>query len=150
MKERHIKLLSIFLILGGVLMHYQNCSQNSKSLDAQQNSENLNSDPTMRIINPVETGGIQFLESKTQLASTDQSFIAYGLCSAEQQGALLSWKLFDANENLISKGKSLCDKGAFEVVYQEAGSLPCDSALKLSAYFGSSVSADLSVSKSCP
>lgn len=141
MKERHWKITIIFAALAGLLLQYQNCGSNA----GQQNS-----DPEMGVINPIETGSIQFLQSKTEIDDSTTQLVAHGVCSAEQDGALLSWRLADPNsQQTISSGKSLCDRGTFEIIYEETTSLDCNSTNKLTAYLGSQEKTDLIVEKKC-
>ncbi len=149
MRERHLKLFVIFIALSGLLLHYQNCGSSSTQMADATQDPLQNSDPQMGIINPIETGTIQFLQSKTEINDATQQIIAYGVCSSEQQGALLSWTLVDTAAQAISQGRSLCDRGTFEVVYNEAASLDCNSTLKLTAYFGAKEKTDLLVEKVC-
>lgn len=149
MRERHLKLFVIFIALSGLLLHYQNCGSKSASMADGSPDPFESSDPQMGIINPIETGTIQFLQTKTEINDATQQIVAYGVCSSEQQGALLSWTLVDTSAQAISRGRSLCDRGTFEVVYDNAVSLDCNSTLKLTAYFGSKEKTDLLVEKVC-
>lgn len=149
MKECHFKLMSIFTLLAAVLFHYQNCGSKSANLsEGSTITQNLNSDPEVGVINPINTGSIQFLQSKTQVANSDVTLVAYGSCSQDQQGALLSWKIFDSTNSILAIGKSLCNQGTFEVIYQEIETLNCGN-LKLSAYFGSQAQTDMLIEKAC-
>lgn len=140
MKERHWKIIVIFVALTGLLLHYQNCGSKAGQ----------SSDPEMGVINPIETGSIQFLQSKTEIDNSTTQLVAHGVCSLEQDGALLSWRLADPNsQETISSGKSLCDRGAFEIIYAETSNLDCNSVNKLTAYLGSQEKTDLIVEKKC-
>ncbi len=150
MQERHLKIVIIFVALSGLLFHYQNCG----STGAQQNTDtDLNAgpiaSPELGIINPVNTGSIQFLQSKAEIDDRSTQIVAYGVCAQEQEGALLSWRLSGEDASIISSGKSLCDRGTFEVVYNEASSLECDSTIQLTAFLGSQEKTELSVEKRC-
>lgn len=150
MQERHLKISVIFIALLGLLLHYQNCGSTAaqQNVDSDQSPGSI-SDPELGIINPVNTGSIQFLQSKAEIDDRSTQIVAYGVCSQEQEGALLSWKLSGNDAQIISNGKSLCDRGTFEVVYNEASSLDCDSTLKLTAFLGSQEKTELSVEKIC-
>lgn len=147
MRERHFKTAMIFGCLSFVLLQYQNCGSQSQ----QENSKptTVVQDPDMGVINPVNTGSIQFLQSKTEIDEETQNIAAYGVCSSEQQGALLSWKLVDENALIVSKGRSTCDRGAFEIVSSDVAALDCGSLSKLTAYLGSSEKTELIVEKKC-
>lgn len=139
MKERTYKIGLIFIALAGVLLNFQNCG----SSPSQQ------ADSDMKIINPVQTGSIQFLQTKTEIDNSATQLVAYGVCSAEQDGAILSWRMADEQSQQISSGRSLCDRGAFEVVYEEASQLECNSTIRLTAFLGSQEKTELLVEKKC-
>jgi hypothetical protein len=139
MNERYCKMAIIFIVLAGVLFNFQNCG----SQPTEQ------SDSEMKIINPVETGSIQFLESKTEIDNSATQLIAYGVCSTEQDGAILSWRLADEQSQQISSGRSLCDRGAFEVIFDEASAIECNSTMRLTASLGSQEKTELIVEKKC-
>ncbi len=139
MKERYCKIGIIFIALAGVLFNFQNCG----SSPAQQTSGE------MKIINPVETGSIQFLQSKTEIDNSATQLIAYGVCASEQDGAVLSWRMADAQSQQISSGRSLCDRGAFEVIFEQASMIECNSTIRLTAYLGSQEKTELLVEKKC-
>jgi len=149
MNERKFKILVIFAVLAGVLLNYQNCASQKNSLTPADLADSEQSDGQMDIINPISTGGIQFVQNKAQVSSVDTDLKALGLCSAEQHGAQLSWKVLDEEENILAQGKSLCDRGSFEVVLDGVETLPCDAQLKLKAAFGAKAKTELSISKEC-
>lgn len=149
MQERHFKLLVIFTMLSGVLLQYQNCGS-PKNADASVQIENL--DPNARdrsVINDVSVGGIQFLQNKTAVQAADSEFRAYGTCAADQQGAMLSWKVVNQDEQVLANGKSLCNEGLFEVHVVNASDLSCEDDLVLKAAFGAKAKAESVVDKSC-
>ena len=139
MKERTYKIGLIFLALAGVLLNFQNCGSNPSQ----------KADSEMKIINPVQTGSIQFLQTKTQIDNSATQLVAYGVCSVEQDGAILSWRMADAQSKPISSGRSFCDRGAFEVIYEEASLLECNSTIRLTAFLGSQEKTELLVEKKC-
>ena len=139
MNERYSKLAVIFITLSGVLFNFQNCG----SQPAEQSGSE------MKIINPVETGSIQFLQTKTEIDNSATQLIAYGVCSAEQDGAILSWKLANEHAEQISSGRSLCDRGTFEVIFDEASAIECNSTIRLTAFLGSQEKTELIVEKKC-
>ncbi len=145
MRERHFKIAMIFGCLSLVLLQYQNCGSQAP----QDSSSTIVQDPDLGVINQVNTGSIQFLQTKTEIDASAQDIVAYGVCSVEQQGALLSWKLVDENEQVVSKGRSTCDRGTFEIISSDISSLDCGSLSKLTAYLGSSEKTELIVEKKC-
>jgi hypothetical protein len=139
MQERQLKIGIVLIALSGILIHFQNCG----SSPGQQAGSD------MKIINPVETGSIQFLQSKTEISNATTQLVALGVCSAEQDGAVLSWRLADEQFQQISSGQSLCDRGAFEVIYEEASMLECNATIRLTAFLGSQEKTELLVEKKC-
>ena len=127
MKTHQYKILIIFAILSGILIQYQNCgskgSLDSSATTAPVISGDDSSGGEMHAINPISTGGIQFLQAKTTIGTSDQNISAYGTCSVDQQGAILSWQLFDDGGHLLFSGKAPCDKGVFQVAFDGAEDL---------------------------
>lgn len=145
MKERQWKLFSIFAGLSLLLFQYQNCGKTS--IHGQADATN---DSQVGIINPINTGSIQFLEKKTQISEQETQIVAYGICAEAQEGALLSWKLLNQDgDQILSSGKSLCDRGAFEVISNEVVQANCGSTLRLTAFLGSQEKTELLVEKKC-
>lgn len=147
MNERRLKILIIFTVLCGVLFNYQNCG--SKNATSSAEPIQLVDDGEMDIIDPMSTGGIQFVQSKAEVTTADTELAASGICSAEQNGSLLSWKVFNSNLEIVAQGKSLCDKGTFEIVFEGVESLACDTELSLQAFFGAKAKTQLLISKNC-
>jgi hypothetical protein len=145
MRERYMKIISIFVLLTVVLFQYQNCGSQNQKLAG----DSYSNDPEMGVINPINIGSIQFLQSKTEIDDSVKELTAYGVCSQDQQGALLSWKLIDEETNILSTGKSLCNQGTFEIVSSIASSIVCGSSSKLTAYLGSQEKTELLVEKVC-
>lgn len=139
MKERNFKISLIFIMLTGILFNFQNCGSSP--------TQQVSSD--MKIINPVETGSIQFLQSKTEIDNSATQLVAYGICASEQDGAILSWRVADEQSQQISSGRSLCDRGAFEVVFEQASMIECNSTIRLTAFLGSQEKTELLVEKKC-
>ena len=142
MRERHFKIAIIFSCLSLVLLQYQNCG-------SQAPQDSVAQDPDLGVINPINTGSIQFLQTKTEIDDSIQNIVAYGVCSAEQQGALLSWKLVDENEVVVSSGRSTCERATFEIISSDISSLDCGSLSKLTAYLGAHEKTELVVEKKC-
>jgi hypothetical protein len=145
MKARQYKLLGIFLVLGAVLLNYQNCGSKGASSASVETADG----GEMGIINPVIAGGINFTQSKAVVSASDTELAVDGLCSKEQSGALIGWQLRDDNANIVSAGRSLCDKGAFEVVFAGVQSLACGASMTLVATFGSKAKSEIAIEKNC-
>lgn len=149
MKERNFKLVLIFAALSGVLLNYQNCGSQKNALDGSGDVASIREDGEMDIIDPMNIGGIQFVQTKATLTSQDTALTALGTCSDEQDGAILSWKVFDADGTQLLQGKSPCDHGTFQVVLDGVEELECGVELSLKAVLGSKAKTELSIAKNC-
>jgi len=147
MKARHLRVLGIFLLLSGVLINYQNCGQSHGSSGAAAKAADGGSG-SVDIIDQNITGGLSFVDSKVTLHSSDQNLKASGLCSADQDGALIAWKVYDGDE-VVAEGKALCDQSVFNVEISDAGDVACGANLELKAALGAKASAELAISKVC-
>ncbi len=150
MKERHIRILTIFVIAAGLVFNFQNCGSNSQNLDGAAKAVTTGDDGEMDIIDPNITGSIRFAQSKVEVGAADTELRAAGVCSSEQNGALLNWKVLDSTEQVVASGKALCDGGLFEVVIAGAEELICGSELSLEAALGSKARSQLLINKKCP
>lgn len=144
MQERPLKILSIFLSLSIVLLNYQNCGSKTSATGTAAAVSDENS-----IINPVVTGGISFVQTKATVSASDTELAIDGLCSKDQSGGLIGWQALDSSQNIIASGRSLCDRGAFEVLFAGVDNLACGSNLKLKAFFGSKSKTELTIEKKC-
>jgi hypothetical protein len=150
MKKYQYRVIGIFISLTLILLQYQNCaSSKGSSLDATDEAAIVDGSDDRHVINEVNTGGIQFLQSKTILTASDQNLSAYGSCAVEQQDGKLSWQLLDDQGNLLFKGSALCDKGIFEVRFEGVDDLACDANLTLKAYFGAQAKTETLINKKC-
>lgn len=145
MQERQLKVLGIFLTLSLVLLNYQNCG--SSKGGGGETATAVDGDNS--IINPVVTGGISFVQTKATVSASDTELAIDGLCSQEQAGALIGWQAFDDLGDVVASGKSLCDKGAFEVLFAGVENLACGSNLTLKAAFGAKSKTELIIEKKC-
>ena len=149
MKERHIRILTIFVVAAGLVFNFQNCGSNSQNLDGAAKAVTTEDDGDMDIIDPNITGSIRFAQTKVQMSAADTELRASGVCSAEQTGALLNWKVYDEGDQVIASGKALCDAGLFEVVIAGAQDLICGAELRLEASLGSKARSQLLINKNC-
>jgi hypothetical protein len=153
MKRYQYKVFAVFAVTCLLLLQYQNCGS-SKNLNPVAEDQSLSApedsaDGDMHVINEVNTGGIQFVQSKTVVSSSDSDFSAFGTCSLEHQGALLSWQLLDESGSSLFKGKSKCENGVFRVDFQGVDSLACGTNLILKAAFGAQAETQTLISKNC-
>ena len=147
MNRYPIKNYALFIIMSLVLLNYQNCGSAKNMGDPQSD---FNADGSeMGIINPVSTGGISFVQTKAVVSASDTELAINGLCSQEQSGGLIGWKALDENDNLMAEGNSLCDRGAFEVLFAGVDSLSCGSKITLKAAFGAKSKSELLIEKNC-
>jgi hypothetical protein len=148
MKARHIKIVAIFAAVSGLLLGFQNCGSSKNALDSTAEAVKVD-DGRMDIIDPMPSGDLRFAESKVSLNADDTDLRASGICSPEQEGSLLSWKVLDEQGELQATGKAECSAGIFEVVVAGAQDLACGSQLSLKAFFGSKSQASVAISKDC-
>ncbi|MBY0314465.1 MAG: hypothetical protein K2Q26_03030 [Bdellovibrionales bacterium] len=146
MKRRQYKVLGIFAILSVLILNYQNCGAKGAG---GASTEASSDGGTMGVINPVNTGGIQFTESKATVSSLDEELNIVGLCSVEQSGAFIKWSLQDNDGNELFEGRSLCDRGSFEVAFENVKQLACNSKLQLKAVFGAKAKTQIEIQKNC-
>lgn len=144
MKRSHVKSFAIFIALSLVLINYQNCSSAANSDDALMFASS-----TEGTIDEVNTGEIDFIQEKVSVNESDENLTLYGICSSQQNGAMISWKLFDKQGNEMERGQALCDTGAFEVSFEGVDQLACDSKLSLKAFFGAKANSQMSIEKNC-
>lgn len=145
MQERQLKILGIFLSLSLVLLNYQNCGSKGGAANADATAAGAD----VGIINPVNTGGISFVQEKATVSSSDTELAINGLCSKEQSGGQIGWKAVDESDVVVASGKSLCDRGAFEVLFVGVENLSCGAKLNLIAAFGSKSRSELVIEKKC-
>lgn len=143
MQERQLKILSVFIGLSFLLLNYQNCGSSKSANPAAESSGE------MGIINPVVVGGISFIQTKATVSAADTELAIDGLCSKEQSGGLIGWQALDESANVVASGNSLCEKGAFEVLFAGVENLACGSKLTLKATFGSKSKSELEIEKNC-
>ncbi|MCC6138815.1 MAG: hypothetical protein IT287_09290 [Bdellovibrionaceae bacterium] len=143
MQERQLKILGIFVSLSLVLLNYQNCGS-SKGADGAPAAG-----ADMGIINPVVAGGISFVQTKATVNAADTELAIDGLCSKEQSGGMIGWQALDEEQTVVASGKSLCEKGGFEVLFAGVENLACGSKLTLKAAFGSKSKSELEIEKNC-
>lgn len=148
MKNYHLRVLTIFIVLSGILVQYQNCGSKGGVTDAVV-SEEIPQDDRRDVINEVNTGDIQFIQAKTTVNGSDSNLAVFGTCSLEHNKALLSWELLDVNGERLFSGQSMCSAGVFKVEFEGVDSLACGSSLALKAYFGAQAQTQTVINKKC-
>lgn len=150
MKQRFKNSAIVLLALSLLVLQFQNCAQSSSDEYEPQDEKTIGEgDQQESIINPITTGSLQFVEKIIQFDEAEDMVVAYGVCSAEQQGSLISWKLYDEDENELERGRSLCDLGAFEISFEGAQTLHCGSEQVLKAFLGAKSKSEVSLMKVC-
>jgi hypothetical protein len=149
MRERQRKIFSVFFVLSLILVNYQNCGSAKNAPDIAANEDIGVDGNNLGVINPVVTGGIQFSQTKATVESSDQNLNVFGVCSAEQNGAFISWVLEDASGIKIFSDKSLCDRGVFAISFEGVEALACNSQLQLKAFFGAKAKTQIEIQKNC-
>lgn len=147
MSEYPLKKFGLFIVMSLVLLNYQNCGSAKNITDTPTDASAGGSE--MDIINPVIAGGISFVQTKAVVTASDTDLAIDGLCSLEQSGGLIGWKATDENNTLMAEGKSLCDRGAFEVLFAGVDSLACGSKITLKAAFGAKSKSEVLIEKNC-
>lgn len=128
--------ITAYILLGLTLLTYQNCAPSADSLQQAP----------VDVIDPISVGGISFPQNKVS-AFTSESLIVNGLC--EQTGALISWKLLDLEGQLIERGLSECDLGAFAVEVSSSWQSRCGESLMLEAALGAKSTSQTEVEVNC-
>ena len=141
-----IKSLFLFILLGFVLLQYQNCAAPAENFD-QEFVETPEQDGVNSVINQVEVGGVYFPQEKVQASSLDESVRVIGTC--DQSGALIGWTLKNKDGSLIERGLSECDTGAFEIELSDEWQNHCDESLYLKASLGADASSEMEVEPIC-
>lgn len=138
------KMYLIYLVLGLALIQYQNCAPSNQVLD--QTEAESNADGSADVIDRVQVGGIAFAQNKVSVFS-DEEVVVLGMC--DQSGSMISWSLSNSSGEVIERGLSECDLGAFEVVLSGRWRSHCDQNLSLAAALGAKASSKTVVEAFC-
>ena len=129
-----------------MLFQYQNCAPASGS----RNLSSSNDNGLVTTIDDVNaSSGLAFVQSKVQVASSDQPTVIDGSCSADQGGAVLGWKVHDVDGNMMESGYAVCDQGKFQVTMAPANELECDEPYDVSAQLAAGASGHVELSRDC-
>jgi hypothetical protein len=130
-----------------MLFQYQNCAPAS---GARNLSSSNNDEGVVTTIDDVNAStGVAFTQSKVQVPSSDQPTLINGACASNQGGAVLGWKVHDADGNMMESGYSVCEKGKFQVQMAPANDLECDQAYQVSAQLAAGQSGHVELSRDC-
>lgn len=144
MKTKSIKISLTMFGLFCVLLNYQNCSPVA-------GTEDLGQAPSTQegIIDPMNIGQIDFMQEKVNVAQDDTDLSVFGICSSEQSGSLIGWKIYDSTSTQMFKGRSVCDLGSFEVALEGLDTIPCGEQFELHAALGAKAKSQVIIEKSC-
>jgi hypothetical protein len=144
---RKLKSMGSLGTLGFIMLfQYQNCAPATGARDLSTSSDN----GLVTTIDDVNAStGLAFVQSKVQVASSDQPTLIDGACASNQSGAVLGWKVHDADGNMMESGYSVCDQGKFQVEMAPANQLECDQPYDVSARLGSGQSGHVELSRDC-
>ena len=154
LRKKILAVLLLAIILTFALLQYQNCSPAPNDLLENQSVFNLQSDaeieePGHKIkVDPILVGEISFQQPQVS-AIANQPLVVEGSC--EQNGSLISWKFYDAEDELIERGLASCEEESFEVDLTDLWQDHCgEENLTLEAALGAKSSAEIEVIAPCP
>lgn len=139
------KALGLFILLGFVLLQYQNCAQSPQDLEAD--SVSLPIDGVNDGIDQVDVGGVYFPQTKVTASEEEESVQVIGAC--DQSGAIISWTLKNQDGSLIERGLSDCETGSFVIELSDEWKNFCDEKLFLKASLGAKASSETEVDPKC-
>ncbi|MCB0377722.1 MAG: hypothetical protein KDD33_04455 [Bdellovibrionales bacterium] len=140
MKHKHIIL---YVLLGLLMMQYQNCA--SPSQEFMQDA-NVDVNDSATGIDEVNVGRVFFPQEKVT-ATQDSPVVVIGAC--DQSGAMIGWTLKSQDGELIERGLSECDQGAFEIELSDQWLNYCQESLILKAALGAKASSETLVDPQC-
>ena len=139
------KALAIFVLLGFVMLQYQNCAESPQNFD--QESIVDQQDGSNDVIDQVDVGSVYFPQSKVTASDAEERVVVVGAC--DQSGAILSWTLKNKEGSLIERGLSDCEKGSFVIELSDEWKNFCDENLVLKASLGVKASSETEVEPQC-
>lgn len=137
--------IAIFILLGFVMLQYQNCAESPQDFD--DGSSVSTSDGVNDVIDHVDVGSVYFPQSKVTASDAEEFVQVIGTC--DQSGAILSWTLKNKDGSLVERGLSDCDKGSFVIELGDEWKNHCDENLVLKAYLGAKSSSETEVETQC-
>ena len=142
------------IVLTFALLQYQNCSPAPNELLEDQSAIKLQSDNEIEetdhkiTVDPILVGEISFNQPQVS-ATPNQPLVVEGSC--EQNGSLISWKFYDAQDELIERGLASCEDESFDVDLTDLWQDDCgEENLTLEAALGAKSSAEIEVRAPCP
>jgi hypothetical protein len=127
-----LRILSVLLILGFSIFQYQNCApvQSTTFVDG------IDSERVGIIDDYDRNTQLKFVSSEVIVPENASDVQVDGLCSSSQDGSVLSWRVINENNEVISAGNSTCDLSGFRVYLSQVNQLPCGKSHSLRAQFG--------------
>lgn len=137
-----LKPIGIFLILGLMMVQYQNCAP----------AQNFNQEEVAGEVDKIDTvdvGQIYFPPPQTKVAAASASEALHVVGGCEQTGSIISWSLRTQEGQLIDRGNASCDRGTFEVELSSEWGNFCDENLVLKASLGAKASTTTTIIPEC-
>lgn len=127
-----LRVLSVLSILGFAIFHFQNCApvQSATFIDS------IDSEHVGIIDNFDRNTQLKFVEAEVIVPENASDVQVDGLCSSSQDGSVLSWRVINENNEIVSAGNSTCDLSGFRVYLSQVNQLPCGKSHSLKAQFG--------------
>lgn len=127
-----------------MLFQYQNCAPATGVRSMASDSSIVNTIDDVNL-----TTGVQFASPKLELAMNNEPTLIEGACDSKQNGAVLGWKVHDANGEEKQRGYSVCEQGRFEVEMAPSSELECDQPYGVTARLNTGTSAQTEVHRAC-
>ncbi|OQW50753.1 MAG: hypothetical protein A4S09_11400 [Proteobacteria bacterium SG_bin7] len=137
--------LSVLLTLGFALFQYQNCApvQSTEFID-------YGNPGRVGIIDDFNRNTqLKFVESEVVVPSNVSDIQVDGLCSSNQDGSVLSWRVINEANEVVSSGHSTCDLSGFRVYLSQLNQLPCGKSHSLRAQFGFDKGDEVPIVRDC-
>ncbi len=119
-----------------MLFQYQNCAPSMQTIDMSSKVTSEESSPVSTIDDVNATTAVKFMNEKIEVMSNEAPTIVQGACDVKQEGAILGWRVHDAEDNELQRGYSVCEQGQFEVEMLPASELECEKAYHVTAKLG--------------
>jgi hypothetical protein len=133
--------LAVFLIF-----KFQNCAPPPAAITQAGHGESF---PVSTIDDSHLTAAVAFPQTKVELKVDTEAAEIEGVCDLAQHGAILGWRLFDANGEEVTRGYSACEAGRFLVELAPTQEFVCDQPYKIAARLGMGDEGAVEVHRSC-
>lgn len=130
-----------------MLFQYQNCAPSMQSIDMAKATGD--SSPVSTIDDVNATTAVSFVHEKIEVTSNDAPTVIQGACDMKQDGAILGWRVHDAEDNELQRGYSVCEQGQFEVEMVPASELECEKSYHVTAKLGLGSAGHMELERRC-